>query len=177
MAMQITFALSREDFSAFSKIACRKLSKADPIAISMDLFAWGAIGAALQLSINTYRKYPQLSGNLQTIAIIGGISILLLIAGRRYKQHIQRNIVLSPAGQFLAQKSVVLDPDRLLVSGPDYETSYRWAAFLQLEEDSKNMYLFLDNAQAIILPKAVLPSPESVSQITSWFLENKKSGV
>ncbi|MCA3037925.1 MAG: YcxB family protein [Rhodocyclaceae bacterium] len=35
-------------------------------------------------------------------------------------------------------------------------------------EDDHNMYLFIDNAQAFVLPKGMFDSSESLAQLRTW---------
>jgi YcxB-like protein len=96
------------------------------------------------------------------------LGIALMVAGAIFKQHVYRRVMLSPDGWFLAEQSVELSSDGLSATGTYGEARYTWRAFRHLMEDDANLYLFVDNGHAFVLPKAALGSSDQVSQVKKW---------
>ena len=115
-----------------------------------------------------YRKYPDLTHDLNVVlaaVVAGGV---LLVVSILYKRHIYRSAVLSEEGWFLTEQTIDADSEGLKIENPNSRSCYRWASFVHSGEDATNLYLFLDNAQALIVPKSALGSPEEVTRFRSW---------
>ena len=91
-----------------------------------------------------------------------------MVIGAIFKQNVYRRASLSSDGWFLAEQSVNLTPDGLSATGTYGEVRYTWRAFRHLMEDEANLYLFIDNGHAFVLPKGALGSPDQVSQVKKW---------
>lgn len=169
--MRCSFALSRADFIALQKVVDRHLSQlsgANTKHLFSTLFIWIPLGFAFAAYAAMYRKHPEMSYDLTVVIIAFCIGVVLMIAGAIYKQRIYRKTMLSPASWFLSEQTVEIDPNGLSAEGTYGKAHYPWPSFLCLVEDESNLYLFIDNAQAFVLPKAALGSSEHIAQVKEW---------
>jgi len=169
--VRFSFTLAKQDLTAFHKLANRRLtkvSKANSKLLLANLIAWIPLGIALAAYTAMYRKYPELSHDLNVVAgaiVVGG---LLLVASMMYKQYLYRSAVISQDGWFFKPQTMEADSEGLRIENETSRSLYRWSAFSHGAEDASNLYLFLDNAHAIIIPKSALGSPDEVAQLKSW---------
>ncbi len=169
--MRCSFTLSRTDFIALHRVVDRRLSQlsgANTKLFFSNLFIWVPLGIAFAAYAAMYRKYPEMTYDLSVVVIAFCIGVVLMIAGAIYKQRIYRKTMLSPASWFLSEQTVALDPDGLSAEGTYGKAHYPWPSFLCHLEDENNLYLFIDNAQAFVLPKAALGASEHLAQVKEW---------
>lgn len=115
-----------------------------------------------------YRKYPELTHDLNVVlasVVVGGV---LLVISVLYKQRIYRNAVLSGDDWFFADQTIEADSDGLNIATVKSRATYKWSSFVHSAEDERNSHLFIDNAQALIVPKAAMSSTDQLAQFRSW---------
>ena len=169
--VRFSFRLSKQDLAAFQKLANRRLTviaKANPKLLVANLIAWIPLGIAIAAYAAMYRKYPDLTHDLSIVLAAVVLGAVLLVLSMIYKQHIYRGAVLSEDGWFLTEQTIDADSEGLKIENPTSRSSYKWTSFVHSAEDSSNLYLFLDNAQALIIPKSAIGSPEQLAQFRSW---------
>ena len=166
-----SFTLSRADFVALHKVTNRRLtqlSRANSKLVFTNLFIWVVLGFALASYAALFRKYPGMSHDLAVVAAAFCVGVGLMVAGTLFKQRIYRKVMLSPESWFLSQQNVDLDPGGLAAKGAYGEARYPWSSFRYQTEDDKNLYLFIDNSHAFVLPKAAIGSSDKVAQVKAW---------
>jgi len=169
--MRFTFKLSKADYVAFQALVLRRLTKLSGANIKLffiNLFAWIPIGIAFAAYAVLYRKYPVATDDLTVIAIAFEVGWVLMSVGYFYRKYAYRKAMFSQQGRFLSEQELEISEEGILVRGYCSEASFRWPAIIDFAEDNKNLYLFIDNAEAILLPKAALTSSEQLSQIKAW---------
>lgn len=166
--MQISFTLTSADFFALHKVIAQRiarLSRANSKLFLSNLFIWIVLGFSFASYGALFRKYPEMSFDLIMVAVVFCVGVALMVAGMLYKQRIFRGVMLSPKSWFLSQQTVDLDSEGMGAKGAYGTVRYPWSSFSYLEEDEKNLYLFIDNSQAFVLPKAALGSSEQMAHI------------
>lgn len=169
--MHCSFTLTRADFAALQKILMRRLthlSQANSRLFISNLFIWIPLGIAFAAYLALFRKYPAMSYDLSVVATTFCLGITLVVAGAFYKRHVYRRAMLSPESWFLSEQTADLTPEGLCAQGTYGLARYPWSAFRHLAEDDRNLYLFIDNAQAFVLPKVALGSSDQVARIKAW---------
>lgn len=169
--MHCSFTLSQADFFVLHKVINRRLtqlSSANSKLFLSNLIIWVPLGIAFASYAALFRKYPDMSHDLSVVAIAFCIGVGLIAIGMIFKRQIYRKVILSSKSWFLSEQTVDLDPVGLTAKGTYGEVRYLWSAFLHLVEDEKNLYLFIDNSQAFVLPKAALGSVDQVVQVKAW---------
>lgn len=169
--MHCSFTLTNADFLALHKVIARRLtqlSHANSKLFFSNLFIWVPLGIAFASYVALFRKYPELSYDLAVVAVAFCVGVALMVAGMLYKQRIYRKVMLSPDSWFLSEQTVDLDPAGLGAKGAYGVVHYPWASFRYLAEDDNNLYLFIDNSQAFVLPKAAVGSSEQLAKVKAW---------
>jgi hypothetical protein len=169
--MRYSFSLTFADFVALQKVIARRLtqlSHANSKLFFSNLFIWVPLGIAFASYAALFRKYPEMSHDLSVVDAVFCIGVALMVGGILFKQRIYRNVMLSPESRFLAEQTVELDTDGLRAKGAYGVVHYPWSSFRYLAEDDKNFYLFIDNSQAFVLPKAAVGSSDQLAQVKAW---------
>lgn len=169
--MRCSFTLSQADFVALIKVTNRRLtqlSSANTKLFFSNLFIWVVLGVAFASYAALFRKYPDMSYDLAVVAVAFCVGIALMVAGMFFKQRTYRKVMLSPDSWFLSEQTADLDPNGLAAKGTYGEVYYPWSSFRYLAEDDKNLYLFIDNSQAFVLPKAAVGSTDQLTQVKAW---------
>ena len=171
LPMHCSFTLSQADFIALHKVINRRLtqlSSANSKLFFSNLFIWVPFGIAFASYAALFRKYPDMTYDLTVVAAALAIGITLVIAGAFLKQRIYRKVMLSAESWFLSEQTVNIDSSGLAAKGAYGEAHYTWSAFRHLVEDDRNLYLFIDNSQAFVLPKAALGTPDQLAHVKAW---------
>jgi len=169
--MRFKFKLSQADYVAFQTLVLRRLTKLSGANIKLffiNLFAWIPIGIAFAAYAMLYRKYPVAADDLTVVAIAFEVGCVLMSVAYFYRKYAYRKAMFSHSGRFLSEQVLEISEEGISLSGHCSEASFRWPAIIDFAEDNRNLYLFIDNAEAILLPKAVLASSEQLSQIKAW---------
>lgn len=169
--MHCSFTLTSADFIALHAIIQRRLtqlSSANSKLFFSNLVVWVPLGIAFAAYAALFQKYPGLSRELAVVAVAFVVGVALMIAGSIFKQRIYRKVMLAPDSWFLSEQSVEMSPADFVARGTYGEVRYPWASFRHLAEDERNLYLFIDNSQAFVLPKAALASVDQVAQVKAW---------
>ena len=169
--MRLSFRLSKRDLVSLHKQVSRRLTiiaKANSKLFVANCVAWIPMGIACATYFAMYRKYPDISHDLNVVLAVIAVSGISLWASVAYKQRIYREAILAENGWLLTEQTFEAQPECLSIENHTVRASYRWTAFIDCAEDETNLYLFIDNAQALILPKAAVGSDERLAQIRSW---------
>jgi hypothetical protein len=169
--MKITVKLNQNDFVPYLRIVNRRLaelSKANSKLFISNVIVWIFLGIAVAAYSSLYRKYPYTFYDLNVVVIFLGVGVLFKVADLYYKQNLYRKVMFSQQGSFLEEQSIEMNADGMNISGSHKNSSYSWPAFIHFAEDTMNLYLFIDNAQAIILPRDALGSIENIAQVKAW---------
>lgn len=169
--MTYSFRLTREDFIQFHKVVARRLTRignASSKLLLANLIAWLPLGLALATCWAMYRKYPEASHDLNVVFGSVAAAAVLLIASFLYRRTLYWRAVLHDDGWFLAEQTVEADERGLTIQAAHSRSTYEWDAFVDRAEDESNLYLFIDNASALIVPKAAIGPVEEVSRFRAW---------
>ena len=169
--MHYSFTLSRADFIALRKVINRRLtqlSSANSNLFFSNLVVWVPLGIAFAAYAALFRKHPGMFYDLAVVATAFFVGVALMIVGAFFKQRIYNNVMLPPESWFLSEQTIDLDPSGLVARGTYGEVRYPWSSVRYLAEDDRNLYLFIDNSQAFVLPKAALGSSDQLTQVKAW---------
>ncbi len=172
LLVRATFRLTQGDLVALLKVINRRLtelSHAQSKLFFSNLLIWIPLGIAFAAYAALFRNYPSMTRDLAIVAVFFCIGIGLMVGGILFKQRVvYRRAMLAPDGWFLSEQTVDLSPDGVSVRSACGEAHYTWPSFRDIVEDEANLYLFIDNAQALVLPKHALGSPEQIAQLKTW---------
>jgi hypothetical protein len=169
--MNLDFALSKEQLRAFSKLSCQRLaSSRGPRALlmSLNIVGWAAIAFGTATLVGMYKKAPDLSSELNSLVIPLVLAVAALVASFVYQQRLQSNAVFADDSWPRVQQSVSAELDGLEIKASGVQTRYEWNRFVETLEDAAAIYLFLDAAHAVIVPKAAFASADDMRSFLSW---------
>src|SRR6185295_17195796 len=132
------------------------------------VITWIPLGFALAAYFAMYWRYPEAARDLTIAAAALALGVAFFICQFYYKQHLIRRGCLSDDGWFLAEQTVDASADGLGIRTTRGHTSFNWTAFMHHAEDDANLYLFVDNAQAVVIPKSAFGSTDDAAQFRSW---------
>ena len=169
--MEFAFKLTREDWKPFLKVANRRLTtlaKANRKLFVSNLVAWMALGFAIAAYAAMYRKYPYLTHDLNVVAATVIVGALLLVGSFIFKQWLYQTATISEAGVFLGSQTVEANPQTITFKSSFGTTTYQWDRFIHRAENEAHIYLFVDNALALIIPKSAVGSDERLAELRQW---------
>ena len=136
--------------------------------MSLNILGWAAIAFGTATLVGMYKKAPDLSSDLNSLVIPFGLAVVALVASFMYQQRLQSNAALAEDSWPRIQQSVSAGSDALEIEAPGVLTRYEWSRFVETMEDTAAIYLFLDAAHAVIVPKAAFASPDDMRNFLSW---------
>lgn len=168
--MKFEFALTDHDRAAYEKIVTRRISKAakaNTKTFIVNIIAFLPVGAALAFYVDLYKRYPNLTSELNTIAIAVCVAAALITASGIYKRKlIESALLVSDAKSEL--QSIEANQSGLQVTSAGVSSHCEWARLRDFVEDDQALYLFLDISNGFIIPKRVFNSTEELSQLRHW---------
>jgi hypothetical protein len=169
--LNFSFKLSRQDLIAFHKVASRRMKDVTGANLRLsvaNLIAWIPLGIAILAYVGLYRSYPEATLELSIVAAWAALGGVLVACYFVYRARLTRRAWLSDDGWFLSEQAVDADAEGLGIRTARGNTSFKWTAFVHRAEDDANLYLFVDNVQAVIIPKSALGSGEDAAQFRAW---------
>ncbi|WP_172205284.1 YcxB family protein [Niveibacterium sp. COAC-50] len=169
--MKCSFTLSKDDYKALMKVVSKRLvalSGANTKLFFVNLLVWFVIGIAFSMHISMLRKYPGITHDILFVAGFSLAALAAIIIGSAYRNQIVRRVAHSGDSWFYQTQAAEFDATGLTASGSYGETRYVWSAFKHVEEDTANLYLFLDNSQAYVLPKKALADCGADQDVRAW---------
>lgn len=166
--MTATFRLAQEDLKALQRVVQRRIwsiSRANSRMFLFNLVAWVPIGIFLAASAALYRQNPGLAGDLKFIFGALAVGSAAVVAGQLYWRRCLGRSLAATDSWFFQNQQIELTPEGISQKAAYGESFYRWSAFTSVVEDSDRLFLFLDNAQALVLPKSVVGSQEAVEEL------------
>lgn len=155
--MEIEFTLKREEYEEFVKAAysrISRISKSSGKMFTANIMVWVFFGLGFAGVIHFYEKYQYLDFshlNIAFLAILIGVSGFIAANIFQQKMFIKHSI--DENGRMLKPQKLEISERGLTYKTADCVQSYEWAAIQDLEE-TKNLYCFyIDNNQALLIPK------------------------
>lgn len=169
--MRFSFTVTDKDIQALRTATNRRLAelaRANGKLFFSNLVTWFPLGIAIAAYGSLYRQHPELAHDLSVIAGTFLFSVVLLMANGWYKRHLYDKVMLAKDSWFFSEQTVEITAESLRTEGRYGSSNYKWSAFTFVAEDHANIYLFVDNGHALLLPKSVFTSPEQLVQLKAW---------
>ncbi len=168
--VRISVQLTRQDFDALHNAVRQRLirvTRVNGVVLGTNVLAWTSLALAMAAFVGLYRDYPELKFDLNVVAafiLCGGVVFVVSIA---YQQRVYRRAALSNVGAFLADQTIEATAESIVIETTVSRAVLQWKAFIDRVEDESHLFLFLDNVQAIVVPKRALMA-EQLEQVRSW---------
>jgi YcxB-like protein len=155
----VTFSLTPDDVDRLRKIVAMRLHKGitplSPFSLAR-IAAWFCMVGAFTIFAFVVSHNPQLFGQVWLAAGLLYVATLLAAVAPRAANGLLRKRVLSPRGGFLLPQSVEFGDELLVVSSAASRIEIPWGRVLDREEDTENIYLFIDELRAVVLPRRAI---------------------
>ncbi|MDX6751249.1 YcxB family protein [Geminicoccaceae bacterium 1502E] len=168
--IEVQFQPADADRSALMKIARARVAAASGASFRLGVanaLAWAPLGMAVIAFANLYGQDGISVLQLNLIAGLTATWARGTLAVSLYQRRLLADAALPHGGRFFGQQTLRADEDGLKTSSPSVDSFYRWTAFTSVAEDKARLFLFLDVAEAIVVPKAALASAERVQALKS----------
>ena len=141
------------------------------------IFTWIPLGIALASILSLYQKYPEpeFRRDFSIVLILFLVSFVLYVAQFDYKRRLLLKTWLSEKSLFFARQTVVANSEGVSIESALGKSNYKWPIVINAAEDDFNLYLFLDNSQAIIIPKSAMTLPDDLRSLKSRLPPTDKS--
>ncbi len=155
--MEIEFSLKRKEYEEFVKVAydrISRISKAGNKMFIINIVVWVFFGIGFASVMNFYEKYEYLNFLKLNIGISAFLaSMLVFIGANIFQQRLYLKHSINENGRMLQLQKLQISDQGFMYQTNDCEQLYKWSAIQEFEE-SKNLYCFyIDNNQALIVPK------------------------
>jgi len=165
--MEIEFNITEEEHAEFIKSACIRLAKLGKInknLFAINICEWIAIGFGFAALIKFYEVNNGLNFyhlNFAVISlIVGGIIIFLSML---YKARIHIKHSLNKDGHMLKKQTVLANNESICFNTIDTKQSFNWSAVLYKECTQNLILLYIDNNQALIIPKRAFSNTDEMN--------------
>lgn len=156
----LTIRYDHEDwlkFQAWLEKAIPKSVKSNQDHFLVNLIIWAFIAAgAMWLFRQT--SHFHLPSAAYTTALCG----LMFYAYIRYMMRLRKAFAPSEHGSFLGTHHFSFNDEGIQTEGRNYRCHHQWSAIQRLERDNGLIMLFVDTANALILPEHKLQDPDAL---------------
>ena len=155
--METTYALTRDDFARFQKILARRFKRRTSLYSVNSLiliFFWMFVGMAGASYLQLLERFPAQAGSLYLFGAFVVLAVVALLGLATVQRSSMRKQMLLPDGAFLSSQTIRVTETALCIETERLRSQLGWSAIVGVEQDTFNYYLFIDAAQAIIVPKA-----------------------
>jgi hypothetical protein len=168
-AIRFTVKLGKEEWlSLVVRRRLTRLAKANSKLFIVTLMAWIPLGFAVAAYSAMYRKYPFQTKDLNVVGSSIVVGAVLLVISLVFRNRIYRKVVVAEHVSTLAEHEFIAAPTELHVTGPFGSAVYPWGCFIDHIEENGVVYLFTDNAQALVIPLCNIGSEKEVALLRGW---------
>ncbi len=165
--MELEFHLNRKDFAEFNRLAqarIRRIGKSRFKFMLLDMLVWLFVGIGMMGLVRLRQTMVSdplplyLSVFSLGVAILLGV-VYLVLKGRHFLRH-----ALDDRGAFLSEQSLLLGEDEIVSRSPHITARLTWDAILDADWSGKLVCLFIDNNQAIVIPKRAFEDEQQMRE-------------
>ncbi len=164
--MKIEYAHKAEDYIAFNKVARKGTSQLWRFAIIigctiafLTLISWPA---------EFWSRFGQYQYAIQIGALFLGLLILRFFVRRRAKEKLEKDFQSSKMAKPV---TISFDDDGVTSEQVHQKTIWKWAAFHKLTTDGRNIYLWFDKLQAVMIPSRAIETDKKREELTAYLEE------
>jgi hypothetical protein len=151
------FALAPADFDRLMKVFRRRVRRGRrlPQAVFfVRLLSGASIVASMGIFVWLVQENEELARPLETLIGLLFFAIAVALAAPLVSQALVRSRIVSQRGEFLAPRAIEFSESGLVIVSTLRRTEIRWEGVLAREEDAANYYLFIDEIQAVVVPRS-----------------------
>jgi hypothetical protein len=173
-AIEVIFNPTADDYTLAQRWIARRAMGGWYRAYIVSLLTC-AIGLAFGFILLVDGAFAYGKGPLYEQALLG--SAVFLIAGYLlvfivgYTRRKLNQMIMQPGGYFLAQRTMTFAADGINNRGGIVEMQIPWLQLQGVEEDRTHIYLPLERAYALFIPKRVMANPDDQEQLKAFIRE------
>lgn len=169
LGMEIEFALNRKDYLEFLKLAYSRMTRigrGNSKFLAANVVVWIFIGMGFTGIFRFYETYDGLEFKHLNLALVFfAVSGIGLLAVTIYRSKFYLYYSLNENGYMLKGQRARFTNDEIDIVTSDTSQSFSWRS-IQDKEYSKNLIcLYIDNAQALIVPKRAFSSEGELEEV------------
>lgn len=151
------------DFSRVVKLRWRKYLGSDAVEFILFFLFWILIAIGLLILISFYIDAQEYRSGVNLILVYTVLVGLLIWGASARRISRCRKIAYSVDGFFLAEKEIEITDEGIFFTSKYVSNRYSYEAISDIVVSQKNIYLFVDNFQAIIIPKEICDEKQVAS--------------
>ncbi len=174
--MRFTFELEARHIRAFNDIAIRRLrarTKETWKLFPAFVVAWIPFGYAVGTYISLYKGNQNIRSDLLLIPFLLGMTAATVWLAGKYKARL-RAAAARDCSFSRVDHSVLAEPEYLEIVSGGVRSCYEWSRFIEVLEDVEALYLFLDSAEAVVIPKSAFADLADLEQFNAWLRGSNK---
>ena len=154
--MKLKIQYTKDDLLEYQQaiqIRLRKLPSKGGIDFILNFALWILIALVILTTFSIYRDNPEIRpGIIYVVVYLAAICAILVGMGIFNRRRFNSRI-LAQDGVFLCPKEIEIFDDRIVFYSKYGQQSYLLCECLDLIKIKRNFFIFIDNAQAIVLPE------------------------
>ncbi|VAV91995.1 hypothetical protein MNBD_ALPHA08-1233 [hydrothermal vent metagenome] len=170
--MKIEYAHKAEDYIAFNKVARKGTSQLWNIAIIIGCTI--AFLTLINWPTEFWNRFGQYQYAIQIGVLFLGLFLLRLFVKRRAKEKFKKEFQSSKMAKSV---TINFDDEGVTSEQAHQKTIWKWAAFHKLTTDDKNIFLWFDKLQAVMIPSRAIETDKKREELTTYLEEKLGQSV
>lgn len=175
MKMKKKFELSRNEFEEFIQLAYSRMSligQGDKKMLVVKIFIWVFIIMGFAGIIWFHLENEGLNlMRLNLSLVFFGIGLLGIVAFGIYQREYYRHYSLHESGHILKEQTVIITKTGIHFETVNTKQFYLWSAIQTVETSKHLICLYIDNNQALLVPKTIFNSERTEHAFISYINE------
>ncbi len=159
--MTLNFTFTKEDYITFSTYTYQKLCKSNnkPVKVIVNMLIWCVLTIVF---LTLFRMAGARFGGFDvSSAVLTAIPfVVFIVTVLLHQMRFRRNAMPDENGIVLGNKRLELTQEGIVEHSEFAQCKYKWAALQGVDEHQGNLYLFIDNSIAVVIPKTAFISEQ-----------------
>ncbi len=171
----LTFQLTADDLLRLHKIATRRQRRQlrlRPVAFFLSMLAGACIGFAASLLLRIAQSDPAVTLAIRIAIAAVAVGCLLFILAPHVERRYSLRRLFSRSRAVMTPCTLELKPDAIASQLGGVQPTIPWRALVAREEDDVNLYLFIDAANALVVPRAAIAPWRGELDAATAFLQD-----
>jgi hypothetical protein len=173
--MEVKFKLLKNEFEEFIKLAYARMTRighGNKKMFVVNVFVWIFIGIGFASIFRFYKAHEEFNLiplNVSLIFFVIGLVGVFVASIYRQKYYIKYS--LNESGHFLKDQTVSITEERIKIKTVNTEQLYLWSAIQDIEISKDLICMYIDNNQALLIPKKAFESENYKNEFVSYIEE------
>lgn len=179
--MELSFKLTRDDYLEFIKHTYARMAKIGNLNTKLfiiNMFIWAAVTIGF---ISIYKVFQTTQGDelihLSIFLVFWSIAAIAVFSSIYYERKYYMYHSLNDDGLFFKNQRVEVSEEGYRVITGGTESFYKWTAILQIENTKNLICMYLDNNQALLIPKRALEGENMQNKLQAYIDDTHISNI